>query len=112
MHANIFHVIFVGHNVLLSRKPRQSFFVNVNFKRINGGYQNIDSQIKFQSVDQVRLAYVPLDYAVLSPIDILNLSGQKNPLTLRHRLRFYNVSTRFSLGFSVVVCFELVVVEG
>lgn len=75
VHTNVFHIFLVGSHVIFSGETGQSISKDINPQRVNARHQHIDSQIKFQAVDQIRSAKVSLDNTFLSGIDLFELSG-------------------------------------
>ena len=51
VHESIFDVLFMRSLILFGAKSCQPFFVNVNPQRINRSNKNINSKIKFISID-------------------------------------------------------------
>ena len=111
VHANVFHVLLVGHHVLFCCETSQPVPKDVDPQRIHTSNQHVYPQIELQTVDQVRPTQIPLNYAVLSRIYILKLSCQKYAFSLRQRLRFDDVGSGLAFGFVVVVGFELLIVS-
>ena len=71
VHADILNVVLIRDNIAFSCKSGQSFMVEINSKRIDSSYEDIESEIKLQSIDEVGLADVSLDDASLVWGDIL-----------------------------------------
>lgn len=71
MHANVFHVVFVGHYIVLSGKSGKPLPEYKYFKRVYASDENVDSQVELQPLYQVRLRKITLYYTVLLRIYIL-----------------------------------------
>ena len=51
--------------VLVRGKPDQPIFIEEDTKRVDAGYEHIQTQVKLSLIDQVWLGYVPGQYIVL-----------------------------------------------
>lgn len=60
MHIEVVKVATLWTHVFLSSEPCQAFLVNKNSERIDTINQTINAQIKFKTVNQVRLVEVAL----------------------------------------------------
>ena len=59
--------------VLVRGKPDQPIFIEEDTKRVDAGYEHIQTQVKLSLIDQVWLGYVPGQYIVLD--QMLEASG-------------------------------------
>ncbi len=110
VHTNILHIILIRHNIGFSSKPSQPFPINIDLQWVNWSNQHINSKIKFESINQIGFAQIPLDDTMLFWIDLLELSREEDSFSLTHRLWLYYVGTGFALRLTLVVSTELVVV--
>ena len=87
MHVDVFYVFWVGAPVGFGGETGEAFFVNEDAQRINASQHHINPQIKLQLINQQRTRYILLRHKPLIQINILPTIHQKNPLSLRRRLR-------------------------
>lgn len=119
VHVNVVHVRFSGSLVSFSTKPCKCHLVNVDPQRTDPIQEDVDPQVIFQIVDQVRSINILLYYVAgasrcvegriyLSICDDIvnqfNVSSQKYSVTLRHRVWFDYVGNFAFLAVVLVVC--------
>lgn len=75
--------------VLFCSESSETFFVNEGSQRIDSCHQNVNSEVKLQSIDQIRLVQVFLSYVVLTLDHPLVASSKENPFTLTKVFRLY-----------------------
>lgn len=71
----------------------EPFLVNENCQRRDAGYQNVETQIPFEALDEKRVCDVPLDDHSLGERALVQLAyivNQKNIATSRHISWFAN----------------------
>ena len=112
MHADIFHVLLIWSDIILGGKPGQTITENEDTERIHPGHHYIYSQIEFQPIYEVGTAQVPLNYAFIVWIYVLEFSGEEDAFALGEAFGFYDVGSGFAFGFRVEVGLELLVLEG
>ena len=83
MHANIVNIVLVRSHIGFSGKSAQTFAKYENSKRVNCSNKNIDSEVKFESIDEIWATEVPLYNAVLLRVYILQFSSEEYALSLR-----------------------------
>lgn len=100
MHVQIVKVVVVWPRILFRRKPRQSFPKDKDSQRICTVKKHINPEIKLEVVNQVGLVQVLLHYVliVISNVDALGISSQKDALSLARRNRFHYKSLRLFLS--------------
>lgn len=96
--------------ILLSCKPYKTLFMHVDPERVYTCNSNVDSQVKLQTVNSQRVAYIVADshVLVLNLIDICTVAGYKNSLSLAWTSRFYNPKPSFFIHalFALMVLFR------
>ena len=55
--ANTYHIVVIGFRVLGCGKPRQSVLEDKDTQRVAAGYNNVDTQIILEAVNQEWLAH-------------------------------------------------------
>lgn len=83
MHANIVNIVLIRSHICFSGKPAQTFPKYENAKRVDSSNKNIDSEVKFESIDEIGATEVPLYNAVLLRVYILQFSSEEYALSLR-----------------------------
>ena len=84
------HVLEIGRLrrlELLSSKPGQAFFIQVDAQWVNAVEQHVDPHVEFEPVNQVWVLDVLLRHEVSSRIDVLPFVGEENALALAFVLR-------------------------
>lgn len=79
-------------HILFSSETSQAFLINEYTERVNAVDERVNSQIEFQSIDQIGLAQVPLGHILIAllQIHILEASDQENSFALTEMNRFHN----------------------
>jgi hypothetical protein len=126
MHVEVIQVALGRQLVGLSRKPHQSFVVEVYSERVSASNEHIDAQIELQSLEEQRVRHILLHHAFLLLLQFRRVLREIYSPSLASRLGFHNkgFSEAASSGFSEVVvnlggvvgeeegAWEEVVVEG
>ena len=86
MHVQVVKVVLLRSYVLLGREPCQALLKYENPQRVNPIHQNVDPQVKFKTVNQVRFRDVPLCDEVLTLLllDVFKAPYQVNTSALAH----------------------------
>lgn len=71
MHAHILHILFRRWLIFFSRKSSQPFFIEIDGERVDTSDKDINSEVKFETINQVWFMKIALDYAMSCRIDIL-----------------------------------------
>ena len=81
MHVHVFFVIFVWAFISMSSQPSKPLFEPENFEWDKAFDQNIDSEVIFAAIDEVRVGDILLDNRVLlwHHVDIL---GEEDSFSL------------------------------
>ena len=90
MHEHISTVGFIWLLVWDGCEPSQSILKNIDSKRIDSIYQNINSEIKFKTVNQKRIGDVCLGHNMIMGMYVLPISSKEYALTLTHAFRLHN----------------------
>ena len=94
MHVQVVKVVLLRSYVLLGREPCQALLKYENPQRVNPIHQNVDPQVKFETVNQVRFSHVPLCDEVLTLLllDVFKAPYQVNTPALAHPVWFHDIS--------------------
>ena len=90
MHKKIAKVATERRHILTRCKACQSLLVDEDPQRRHAGDKHVDPQIKFQSINQVRLMQVSLGNVMLIRLDPLIIASQENSFALATILWFYD----------------------
>lgn len=109
MHEQIVKIVLLRSFVLLGSEPCQAFLKYENPQRVNPIHQNVDSQVKFESVNQVRFRHVSLCDEVLTLLlfDIFEAPDQVDASPLAHVDWLDDVGL---VLFLIKLCFQVCVV--
>lgn len=97
MHIQIAQITANRWYVLWCRESGETFVIYENSKWINARDENINSQVKFKSIDQVRLMQITLGDIVFSWDTPVVISSEENAFSLTAILWLNNEGFRFSL---------------
>jgi len=89
MHKKIAKVATERRHIITRCKACQSLLVDEYPQRSHAGDKHVDPQIKFQSINQVRLMQVSLGNVMLIWLDPLIIASQENSFALATILWFY-----------------------
>jgi hypothetical protein len=109
MHANLLHVVSVRSLIFFSCEPAQSLLIQIKHQWVDATNQDINSEIEFESIDEIGSMQVPLDHAVRAGIDILKFSREENAFSLWETFRLYNKGPRFAFGLRLKVSLQFMI---
>jgi hypothetical protein len=66
----------------LTGKPCKAFIIYIDTEGLKAGHEDVDSQVKFQSIEQERVVDVPADNQLLVNWDLLDILHQENAFSL------------------------------
>lgn len=74
-------IILASLLILFSCKSSKTFFENINSKRIITGYNHVNSQIKFESIDEERIVNVSRNNMFIINFKLRNVINQVDSST-------------------------------
>lgn len=84
MHAQVIQVAAHGAVVRLSSKSGKAFLVDEASERVHTCYQNINSEVKLQAINEVGLVQISLRDIVLTLYDPITIPRQEYTFALAH----------------------------
>lgn len=109
MHEKITKVRAKWRHILGGCESCQSLLVNENSQGSHTSDENVNPEVKFESIDQVRFVEVPLADVVFIRLNPVVISSEENAFSLTTILRFNNKSFCLPL---IELLFEPFIISG
>ena len=86
--------------------------VDIKTKGIGSGHEDVNSEIKFEFINEEGVLDVPLDDVFVAIDDVFDVSGQEDTFALWKCLGFHDVGAGFAFFDAFVVVSELAELHG